>query len=112
MDNDGLNKVTRRSMSETTPEIQRANYPRQLKRSTSTVEPRRIPSSAASSNIAIATSPLASRIDRSSKVEAEANHLLQVEGRDYLMMEGIIRRRLNKDSEDLDNSFEVKINRF
>lgn len=44
----------------------------------------------------------------SSKVEAEAHHLLQVESRDYLMMESLIRRRLNRDSEDnLDNSFEV-----
>ena len=44
----------------------------------------------------------------SSKVEAETHHLLQVESRDYLMMESLIRRRLNRDSEDnLDNSFEV-----
>ena len=43
----------------------------------------------------------------SSKVEAEAHHLLQVESRDYLMMESLIRRRLNRDLEDLDNSFEV-----
>ena len=46
----------------------------------------------------------------SSKVEAEAHHLLQVESRDYLMMESLIRSRLNRDLEDLDNSFEVITN--
>ena len=42
------------------------------------------------------------------KVEAEAEHLREIEGQDYQMMEGIIRRRLHRDSEDLDNSLEVK----
>lgn len=41
------------------------------------------------------------------KVEAEAEHLREIEGQDYHMMEGIIRRRLHRDSEDLDNSLEV-----
>ncbi|KAI9554622.1 hypothetical protein GHT06_019895 [Daphnia sinensis] len=40
------------------------------------------------------------------KVEAEAEHLREIEGQDYHMMEGIIRRRLHRDSEDLDNSLE------
>lgn len=43
------------------------------------------------------------------KVEAEAEHLREIEGQDYHMMEGIIRRRLHRDSEDLDNSLEVRI---
>lgn len=43
------------------------------------------------------------------KVEAEAEHLREIEGQDYQMMEGIIRRRLHRDSEDLDNSLEVSI---
>lgn len=43
------------------------------------------------------------------KVEAEAEHLREIEGQDYQMMEGIIRRRLHRDSEDLDNSLEVRI---
>lgn len=42
------------------------------------------------------------------KVEAEAEHLREIEGQDYQMMEGIIRRRLHRDSEDLDNSLEVR----
>lgn len=41
------------------------------------------------------------------KVNAEAEHLREIEGQDYQMMEGIIRRRLHRDSEDLDNSLEV-----
>ena len=43
------------------------------------------------------------------KVEAEAEHLREIEGQDYHMMEGIIRRRLHRDSEDLDNSLEVRL---
>lgn len=42
------------------------------------------------------------------KVEAEAEHLREIERQDYQMMEGITRRRLHRDSEDLDNSLEVK----
>jgi len=41
------------------------------------------------------------------RVEAEAEHLRDVEGQDYHMMEGIIRRRLHRDSENLDVSLEV-----
>lgn len=41
------------------------------------------------------------------KVEAEAEHLRELEGQDYHMMEGIIRRRLHRDSENLDVSLEV-----
>lgn len=41
------------------------------------------------------------------KVEAEAEHLREIEGLDYHMMEGIIRRRLHRDSENLDVSLEV-----
>lgn len=40
------------------------------------------------------------------KVEAEAEHLREIEGQDYHMMEGIIRRRLHRNSEDLDVSLE------
>jgi len=40
-------------------------------------------------------------------VEAEAEHLRQMEGQDYRRMEGIIRRRLHRDSENLDKSLEV-----
>lgn len=42
------------------------------------------------------------------KVEAEAEHLREIEGQDYQMMEPIIRRRFHRDSEDLDNSLEVR----
>ena len=38
------------------------------------------------------------------KVKAEAEHLREIEGQDYQMMGPIIRRRLHRDSEDLDNS--------
>ena len=41
-------------------------------------------------------------------VEAEAEHLRQMEGQDYRRMEGIIRRRLHRDSENLDISLEVR----
>jgi len=39
-------------------------------------------------------------------VEAEAEHLRQMEGQDYRRMEGIIRRRLHRDSENLEISLE------
>lgn len=43
------------------------------------------------------------------KVEAEAEHLRKLEGNDYHMMENIIRRRLSRNSEDLDTSLEVDV---
>jgi hypothetical protein len=45
----------------------------------------------------------------SSKIEAEAEHLREMEGHDYKLMEGVIRRRMCRDSEDLCVSLEVSI---
>ena len=43
----------------------------------------------------------------SSKVAAEAERLRELEGHVYNMMEGVIRRRRNRDSENLNTSLEV-----
>ena len=45
----------------------------------------------------------------SSKIEAEAEHLREMEGHDYKLMEDVIRRRMCRDSEDFCVSLEVGI---